>query len=229
MGNPETSSFGDRAIALVIDSIIINVSTGLVIFGFIIISGSNMAGENIEFGWTIFGLILGWLYYSISESSYPYGTYGKKVVGIKVVGMDNKPISFDTASIRYISRIFSTIPFGLGFFVQPFTKHRQTWHDIIAECLVVNAGKENETTEIMSAPKSIEASENYISMQASNTPISDEEEKAYELAYEELESGNVRKGIWAKVLSEQTDIDKQRQLYIKYRATQIINTPIGKE
>ena len=48
------------------------------------------------------------------------------------------------------------------------------------------------------------------------------EEEFYELAYEEIESGNLKKGLWAKAFSEaEGDENKAKALYIKYRFDQI--------
>jgi len=48
------------------------------------------------------------------------------------------------------------------------------------------------------------------------------EEEFYELAYEEIESGNLKKGLWAKAFSEaEGDGNKAKALYIKYRFDQI--------
>ena len=48
------------------------------------------------------------------------------------------------------------------------------------------------------------------------------EEEFYELAYEEIESGNLKKGLWAKAFSEsEGDENKTKALYIKYRFDQI--------
>ena len=48
------------------------------------------------------------------------------------------------------------------------------------------------------------------------------EEEFYELAYKEIESGNLKKGLWAKAFSEtEGDENKTKALYIKYRFEQI--------
>ena len=48
------------------------------------------------------------------------------------------------------------------------------------------------------------------------------EEEFYELAYEEIESGNLKKGLWARAFSEtEGDENKTKALYIKYRFDQI--------
>ena len=48
------------------------------------------------------------------------------------------------------------------------------------------------------------------------------EEEFYELAYEEIESGNLKKGLWAKAFSKSDgDENKAKALYIKYRFDQM--------
>jgi hypothetical protein len=53
--------------------------------------------------------------------------------------------------------------------------------------------------------------------------VSDQEEAVYEKALKEFEAGQVREGLWAKVVAESTGPDKQKQLYLQYRARQMLH------
>jgi uncharacterized RDD family membrane protein YckC len=82
----------------------------------------------------------GWLYFAILESSLQ-ATPGKRVLGLKVTGIDGEPISFGRASLRYFAKILSAAILNIGFIMAAFTKRKQALHDILASCLVVRAGK----------------------------------------------------------------------------------------
>ena len=80
-----------------------------------------------------------WIVYSaIAEISSLQGTFGKKLLGIKVVDRDGHRIGFGRAFVRNISKILSLIPFGLGFLWVAFSKEKKGWHDIIAKTYVID-------------------------------------------------------------------------------------------
>jgi uncharacterized RDD family membrane protein YckC len=83
-------------------------------------------------------LIVEWLYFAFMESSNKQATFGKIIVGIKVVDYNSGKISFGQATGRYFGKILSGIILGIGFFMAAFTKKKQALHDILASCLVVN-------------------------------------------------------------------------------------------
>jgi len=57
-----------------------------------------------------------------------------------------------------------------------------------------------------------------------NTQRIQKEEDAYALASGEIESDTVQKGLWAKAFADADgDQQKQKALYLKYRASQILN------
>lgn len=81
---------------------------------------------------------ISWLYYALMESSKKQGTFGKMALGIKVVDIEGKQISFWRATGRYFSRIVSAFLFCVGYLMIAFTEKKQALHDKIANCLVVN-------------------------------------------------------------------------------------------
>jgi uncharacterized RDD family membrane protein YckC len=80
----------------------------------------------------------GWLYYALMESSSFQATIGKRALGLKVTGMNEEPISFGTASIRYFGKILSHLIFSIGYIMAAFTEKKQALHDILASCLVIH-------------------------------------------------------------------------------------------
>lgn len=94
----------------------------------------------------IIGVILTFLYYVLFWVYQEGATPGKKIVGIKIVGENNSPISFPRAMIRFISffivSIISVFTFGLGFFWVVWDKKKQAWHDKLSKTLVVKTDKQ---------------------------------------------------------------------------------------
>lgn len=81
----------------------------------------------------VFAIIASWLYYAGLESSSRQATVGKMAVGIKVVGLDGKRISFARATGRYFAKLIPDFDIVTIW----FTEKKQAIHDMIAGTLVV--------------------------------------------------------------------------------------------
>jgi len=92
----------------------------------------------LESYYTIIFFISLWIYYSLLESSKLQGTIGKYLIGIKVVDYNNNRISFNIATLRYVSSVLSSMLFFIGYLIIFFTKRQQTLHDIISKTLVIS-------------------------------------------------------------------------------------------
>lgn len=64
-------------------------------------------------------------------------TVGGLVLNLKVVRLDDKPITFLVALVRALASVFSGIVLCLGFFWMLWDRDKQTWHDKIAGTVVV--------------------------------------------------------------------------------------------
>jgi uncharacterized RDD family membrane protein YckC len=84
-----------------------------------------------------FGIFI-FLYETILISQWGGYTIGKKIMGIRVVAVDGKPIGLVEAFVRSISKILSYFLF-IGFLWMLWDEKSQTWHDKIAETFVVEA------------------------------------------------------------------------------------------
>lgn len=78
-------------------------------------------------------------YFAVMESSQYQGTLGKMALGLKVVDMQGRRISFGRALGRTLGKILSTIPCDLGFLLAAFTEKKQALHDMIAGTLVMKS------------------------------------------------------------------------------------------
>lgn len=133
------AGFWKRFAASIIDGVILMVC-GLIIGGFIGFAYRFTAGTSVGAGalGNLGGIILGWLYFAIMESSSTQGTLGKMALGIKVTNLSGDRISFGRATGRHLGKIISAFTFFIGYLMVAFTSRKQGLHDMIAGCLVVN-------------------------------------------------------------------------------------------
>lgn len=84
--------------------------------------------------------IVGCLYYIVLDSSRKQGTWGKQIVGLKVVDLQGGRLTIGRATGRCFGRYVTLlIPFFIGFLMPLFTEKKQTLHELMAGCLTVNA------------------------------------------------------------------------------------------
>ena len=126
---PSYAGFWKRLLALLIDGAILGVA-GAILSSIFVRSGSN--------GTWFLSALLGWLYYSLMESSQSQATLGKQALGIKVTDLQGRRISFGRATGRYFAKFLSDITLGIGWLMAAFTEKKQALHDLVASTLVVN-------------------------------------------------------------------------------------------
>jgi uncharacterized RDD family membrane protein YckC len=140
------AGFWLRFVASVIDSIILLIIgsiSGFVfgaVFGFLYslsMGTAEGAEEAVLFPSFLLGLVINWLYYAFQESSPKQATLGKQALGIVVVDLDGKRISFGKASGRWFGKLLSSLILLIGFIMAGFTEKKQALHDIISGCLVI--------------------------------------------------------------------------------------------
>ncbi|MCF8305516.1 MAG: RDD family protein [Ignavibacteriales bacterium] len=85
----------------------------------------------------IFSVIIQWLYYAFFESSQKMSTPGKMILSLRVTDLAQNRISFAKASARYFAKIITGFTFGLGYLMAAFTFRKQTLHDMITGCVVI--------------------------------------------------------------------------------------------
>ncbi|MBV0934938.1 RDD family protein [Marinobacterium weihaiense] len=139
------AGFWFRVIAAIVDGIISQIGAIIIVIPLAFVLGASMAGTSsqreIEAAGEAFGMIMGiliqWLYFTVSESSSWQATLGKKMFGLKVTDMAGNKIGFGKANARYWSKIISALILLVGFLMVAFTKQKQGLHDIIAGTLVI--------------------------------------------------------------------------------------------
>ncbi|MCX6784255.1 MAG: RDD family protein [candidate division WWE3 bacterium] len=129
---PNYAGFYRRGAALAVDGLIIGCITLLlrVVLGKII---PTAIASNISY-------LISFLYYVILWVQTNGQTPGKKLVKIRIVREDGRPIDWVTAGLRQIFTLVSSYVFLLGYIWAYRDKKKQTWHDKIAKTIVVEDG-----------------------------------------------------------------------------------------
>jgi uncharacterized RDD family membrane protein YckC len=83
------------------------------------------------------GILIGWAYFTLMESSPAQATVGKILLGIYVTDRHGDPIDFRRASIRYWAKLISTLTLMLGWLMAAFTPSKRGLHDYLAGTLVL--------------------------------------------------------------------------------------------
>lgn len=120
------AGFWKRAVAFLIDAIIVGVIIGVSD----LIFAEWLAG--------LIGVVAGWLYWAGMESSARQATIGKQVMNIYVTDLFGQRISFMRATGRYLGKILSGMILLIGYFMAGFTARKQALHDILANTLVLD-------------------------------------------------------------------------------------------
>jgi uncharacterized RDD family membrane protein YckC len=121
------ATFGQRAAAFVLDSILVLVA--------VLVLGAGQAGRAL-----FLFLVLPVGYFGILEGSMSGQTLGKRLVGIRVVDADSgEAISygrgFGRGAFKWL--ISAELLFGLGMWWMLWDPARRTWHDIVTRTTVV--------------------------------------------------------------------------------------------
>jgi uncharacterized RDD family membrane protein YckC len=147
------AGFWKRFGALVIDSMLLSLLSGVcitiitvVLGGAMMFSAANMSSFGaMSYGFSMvlaifmFSSMLNWLYYTLMESSAKQATLGKMALGIVVTDEMGQRISFARANVRYWCKFLSTLFLFIGYLMAGFTAKKQALHDFIASTLVVDA------------------------------------------------------------------------------------------
>lgn len=120
------AGFGRRLVAAIVDG---------VIYGVVYIILDIFLSAGAAYGLT---LLFSIAYLTYLEGSPAGQTIGKKLLNIRVIDYaTGGPIGYGRAFLRWLGRILSQISILLGYLWMLWDKEKQTWHDKIANCVVV--------------------------------------------------------------------------------------------
>ena len=134
------AGFWIRVIAAIIDGVLVQVVVFPVslILGMVIgVTGiaTHSTGPGLQVFSSgiggLFGLVAGWLYGAMMESSKHQATVGKMVFGMKVTNLQGQRLSFGLATGRHFAKILSGLIFCIGFIMVGFSEKKQGLHDMI--------------------------------------------------------------------------------------------------
>lgn len=131
------ANFGWRLLAAFIDGIV-TTFIGLVlgIFLGLIVAATGSDETLIDLLANVLGIIIGWLYAALMESSGTQATLGKMAVGIKVTDEQGQRLGFGRATGRHFGKILSTLMLLIGYFWMIWDDRSQCIHDKLSGCLV---------------------------------------------------------------------------------------------
>lgn len=131
-----------RVLAVIVDGLILGVPLNIIasLVGVPLFSADPyeiMRAGSAIYTYQASGVVVGWLYYALMESSSWQGTLGKKALGIVVTDYAGQRLGFGQATGRHFGKIVSSLILGIGFLMVAFTARKQGLHDMIAGTLVV--------------------------------------------------------------------------------------------
>lgn len=144
MEGQKYANFGYRLVDGLIDIVLVFIAYQILgfLFGFLVVVLFGPMGDNGPKVITAILLtFLPWLYYAGFESSKYQGTFGKRIVGIRVADAAGARISFGKATVRHFTRLLSWATVGIGFIMITFGKRKRALHDVIAGTVVVRTNK----------------------------------------------------------------------------------------
>jgi uncharacterized RDD family membrane protein YckC len=142
---PRYASFGKRAIAFLLDGMLLGVlNTALVSALFLSAAVLGFAAaDEAGFLFFVFGvlplvaplvLLTSIVYHVRSESGPFQGTFGKRLMGLRVVTLEGRTISSGQSLARFLAL---SLLGGWFFWLPLFTSARQGLHDLAAGTIVV--------------------------------------------------------------------------------------------
>lgn len=131
MASRTLASVDRRFVAYAVDVVILACLNFVVI-----IIGAVSGSETWATLFMIAAYVIPFAYYVRAYSTNGQ-TWGKRLLGIRVVSLDGSPLTLGKGILRVIGYMVSGIPLDLGFLWAIWDKDKQTWHDKIAGTIVV--------------------------------------------------------------------------------------------
>jgi uncharacterized RDD family membrane protein YckC len=141
------AGFWRRSLAALVDAVILSLISLLIAHLFGLPSAkfsvfTQPIGRVGGVGRTrLVGIVTGWLYFALLESSPARATLGKMLLRIAVTRTDGGRASFLRSTGRYFAKYLSAFILGIGFLMAAVTRRKQALHDMIAGCVVVKSSR----------------------------------------------------------------------------------------
>ena len=134
------AGFWRRLLAYFIDAFLLLLLFLLIAF---VVDWVAPNAEELSLGlsFIFFGLLISWIYFANGESGRHQGTFGKRMLGLRVADDYGQPVGFAQASGRFFGKFLSTLPFCVGFLMIALTERKQGIHDKLAGTCVLRNGE----------------------------------------------------------------------------------------
>jgi uncharacterized RDD family membrane protein YckC len=132
-GNVRYAGFWIRTGASLLDTLFLFLLMIVPAFLAIMISGD--ANTPLA-GLMQFAIAIG--YFIIPVSGPKQATWGKQVLGLKIIRVDGAQVGGGLAFGRYLSYIISGLPFGIGYLMVAWTDQKKALHDMICGTRVIH-------------------------------------------------------------------------------------------
>jgi uncharacterized RDD family membrane protein YckC len=123
------AGFWIRAGAILVDGVILMVGN-LVIGGVV----GTILGDVVA---SLVSFAVGVAYFVVLHSQPQQATFGKRLLGLRLVRDDGAPVTPKFALARYAAAFLSSVILGIGFLLALFRDDRKTLHDILCNTHVV--------------------------------------------------------------------------------------------
>ena len=142
------AGFWIRFVAFIVDAIVLNIGASIILYPVVLMLGMSMmdllmSGDGPTPSGVgmikLLGIAIPWLYFALLESSVWQATLGKKMLGLRVTGLDGNRISFLRATGRFFAKWLSGAILLIGYLMIAFTAKKQGLHDMIASTLVLKS------------------------------------------------------------------------------------------
>jgi uncharacterized RDD family membrane protein YckC len=97
-------------------------------------------GFQVQFNWAGPYLLVELVYFTYFHATSAGQSIGNKILGIRVLDADTgRSLPYVRAFVRVLVSNLSALPCFLGYFWMLWDRRKQTWHDMVANSLVVRA------------------------------------------------------------------------------------------
>lgn len=134
------AGFWIRFVAWFIDWIVVRIFAAMIFVilgGLLLATGTDSEGTLFQVLSWIFGLTIEILYFASMESSSSQATLGKMALGLKVVDVYGRRLTFGRAVGREAGKILSGLILAVGYIMAGFDDRKQALHDKMASTLVM--------------------------------------------------------------------------------------------
>lgn len=130
--NYKKASFWKRLVGCLIDTVLLTIVSGVIqaVFGL---------SDILEY-WIYFLIFFA---YNMLMDHYFQATLGKMILKLKVIKTDGTTPDILSSFYRNFGKNISILPLGYGYFRILAPHQRQTIHDQLANCLVIDTGNKN--------------------------------------------------------------------------------------